>query len=239
MPTKQHYVPNFILRNFVSVDGTLWIMQKDTKRCWARKGGGNDRYDAFAENEYLPQNVDYAFWTREHAAAPIISTILAAGRAGNAPCLVHAENEHLCRFLLAQILRVPRVKDFAVNLHAAAYYSMLRDNPCGDQDIDHPERAVFQKMVGMEVEVAVVKPNTGFPLLVSDEPCFLAEDKVVMRIAQDACLQLSDPAAFAGGYHLLDPGYVAALNRETLAKAQRFIAGPACEPIEQLVTRDR
>ena len=235
MATKQHYVPNFILSNFASADGTLWVVRKDTGRCWAKRAGRGGRYDAFAENEYLPQEVDDALWPGEDVAAPIMSSILATARTGDVPDLDRADKEHLCRFLLMQILRVPRVKDYAAALDAAAYYAMLCDDPGGEQDNDHPERNLFRRMVGMELEVALVSPDSPSPLLVGDEPCLLARDKVVMRLAQDVCLQLSRPADFAGGFHTLGPDYVAKLNRETFVKAKRFVASPHREVMLKLV----
>ena len=234
MATKQHYVPNFVLRNFASADKTLWIMDKTTEKIWSKRGREEDRYDAFAENEYLPEDVDNAFWEPEEKAAQVVSTILGSARAGEPPCIDTGDKEHLCHFLLGQILRVPRVKRFSEDLHAGAYHTMLEDDPARDPDDEHPQREFYRRVLGPQVAIGGGEPGTATPLLVSDEPCYATETKVVMRIAKDTCLQLSQPAAFGGGYHRLHPDYVAALNRETWDNAHRFIAGPAREPIQHL-----
>ena len=49
---KHHYTPNFILRGFATATGKLWVLDKKTGRCWAKDGGTDGRFDAFAENNY-------------------------------------------------------------------------------------------------------------------------------------------------------------------------------------------
>ena len=228
---KQHYVPNFILRNFAGPDGALWVFDKQARRCWRKNG---PRYDAFAENEYLPNNVDDVFAPRETAAGPAIESIILSARTAVAPNLDAADREHLCRFLLAQILRVPRLRGYGEKkrIRRSIYHSLLRDDLRGDEDLAHPERGVFRAMLAMWPEVACARPGVQTPLLVNDEPCLWVGDlsqpgaRIVMRLAKDVCVQLSHPADFAGGLHGLGADDVAFLNAEAFRKAARFVAGP-------------
>ena len=59
-------------------------------------------------------------------------------------------------------------------------------------------------------DVARVSPRVSAAFLISDEPCVAAPQPLplpgrlmVMRIAADVCLRLSQPANCAGGFHEL------------------------------------
>lgn len=226
MSTKQHYVPNFILRKFASRDRTLWILDKSTGNCWSKRGGKRNRYDDFVQNNYLPQKVDDTIGLREYAAAPLILRILVEARSGVASSLSDTDKTDLCRFLVNQILRGPRVKKFAEKLHSQFYYSMLKDDLDGARDSEYPERDLFQKMTHMQLVPAIVDANTNNLLVISDEPCWFTYDVVVMRIAKDAIIQLHNVGESGPGVHILDSNWVTKLNRESINKADRFIAGP-------------
>lgn len=49
---KHHYTPNFILRGFATTAERLWVLDKTSGHCWAKDGGPDARFDAFAENNY-------------------------------------------------------------------------------------------------------------------------------------------------------------------------------------------
>ena len=225
MSTKQHYVPNFILRNFASRDRTLWILDKSTGNCWSKKGGKRNRYDDFVQNNYLPQAVDDTLGLRERAAAPIIMSILTEARSGVASSLSHTDKKDLCRFLVNQILRGPRVKKLAEDLDPQSYHSMIQDVLDAARDSDFPERDLFQKMMYMQLVPAVVAANTNSLLVISDEPCWFNDDVVVMRIAKDVIIQLHTGGSGSSAQQL-DSNWVTNLNRESINKADRFIAGP-------------
>ena len=236
MSDKQHYVPNFILRNFASCDRTLWILDKNTGKNWAIKGGKNERYDNFAQNNYLPQDIDQVIGLLEEGTAPILKSILTDVRSGISPNLTCSDKESLCKFLVNLILRAPRVKDFGESLHSKLYYSMLQDNLDAEQDDEHPERDLFQKLLRMNVEFGLVQPGTTTLLVICDEPCWHSEKWVVMRIAKDVLIQLGNFNRPNFWIHKFDLNYVNELNREAMNKGRRFIAGPDCDTLQRLFT---
>ena len=226
MTVKQHYVPNFILKNFASRKNELWILNKETGKYWLNKGGRDNRYAGFAQNNYLPPDVDDSFGGLELKVAPLIKTILKDARIGNVPRLSLNEKKYLCHFFLAQILRAPRVKVFGEELHSQAYYSMLQETPEAKADPDYPERAVFAWMTSLKLEYAVVEPIANAPLLVCDEPCVYSDERVAMLIAKDATIQLSECRGSETDVLVIDSEGVNKLNRETMARATKFVAGP-------------
>ena len=87
---KHHYNPNFILRRFADDSDTLWVLDKDTGRCWPKRGGRQNRYDAFAENGYNTvkdargvddDSVEDFYTEVEARAAPIIDTLVSTAQA--------------------------------------------------------------------------------------------------------------------------------------------------------------
>ncbi|MDE0039329.1 MAG: DUF4238 domain-containing protein [Gammaproteobacteria bacterium] len=240
----QHYTSNFVLVNFAGTDGALWIADKGSGRCWVRRSRSHPpRYDAFAQNQYVPTDVDEVLTERESAAAPVMRKVIKSARAGVAPDLPLADKEDLCAFLFVQIVRAPRVKQWAEKLDSQALYEMLTDRLTSAADARHPERTFFRRMMEMPLEVGRVRPDAALPLLIGDEPClaraqyaesdeqlgngpFGVPDQVIMPVAKDVYVQLSLPDNFAGGFHELDIEYVKALNAQIVSKAQRFVAGP-------------
>lgn len=240
----QHYISNFVLVNFAGTDGALWIADKDSGHCWVRRPRSQPlRYDAFAQNQYVPTGVDDVLTERESAAAPVVRKVVESARAEVAPDLTLAEKQYLCDFLFVQILRAPRVKQWAEKLDAPALYELLTDRLTSAVDERHPERAFLRRMMEMRLEVARVRRDAALPLLIGDEPClarapyaeggdqlgdgpFSLPDQVVMPVAKDVYVQLSLAERFAGGFHELDIEYVRALNSQITRKAQRFVAGP-------------
>ena len=223
---KQHYVPNFILRNFASCDGVLWIINKETGDCWSRTGGKQNRLNDFVENKYLPSRVDQAISLNESNAAPIIKQILIMARKGVAPSLTRTDKKKLCKYLYNQILRAPRVREHGENIHSGLYHSMLEDNPDAVLDNEYPERELFHAMVWMDLESAVIPKHINSHLVVSDEPCWHSEEIVVMRIAKDAFIQLGNFNRGVSFVHAIEPDFVDELNLESMKKAHRFVAGP-------------
>ena len=120
---KHHYNPNFILRRFAHDSGTLWVLDKDTGRCWPKRGGRQDRYDAFAENGYNTvkdacgaddDSVEDFYTEVEARAAPIIDTMVNTADAGLLPHIGLVDKEHLVRFLWAQHIRSPYERNAAL-----------------------------------------------------------------------------------------------------------------------------
>ena len=240
----QHYVPNFVLVNFAGADRALWIADKGSGQCWVRRPRSKcPRYDAFAQNRYVPTEVDNVLTNRESAGASVVRKVVESARDGVSPDLLPADKQDLCAFLFVQILRVPRVKQWAEKLDAGALYEMLTDRLTGAIEERHPERTFFRRMMDMPLEVGRVRRDAALPLMMGDEPClarvphvqdgeqvgdglFELPDQVTMPVSKDVYVQLSLPENFAGGFHELDTEYVEALNEQVVRKAQRFVAGP-------------
>ena len=118
---KHHYTPNFILRGFASTAGRrLWVLDKTSGHCWAKDGGPDDRFDAFAENNYnslldSAGNRDVSIEDHlekiEDAAAPIVRDLVDYAAAGIYPTLSDERRAELAQFLWAQHLRSPRVRE--------------------------------------------------------------------------------------------------------------------------------
>ena len=250
----QHYVPNFVLVNFAGTDRALWIADKGSGRCWVRRPRSQPpRYDAFAQNQYVPTDIDDALTKRESAGAPVVRKVVESARAGVAPDLPPADKQDLCAFLFVQILRTPRVRQYAEKLDPDAFYEMLTDRLTSAVDERHPERTFFGRMMEMSLEVSRVRRDAALPLLMGDEPClarapyaadgvqfgdgpFGLPDQVIMPVAKDVYVQLSLPENFAGGFDELDTEYVRALNSQIARKAQRFVAGPTKASLMQALS---
>ena len=168
----QHYVPNFVLVNFADTDRALWIADKGSGHCWVRRPRSQSpRYDAFAQNQYVPTDVDDVLTKRESAGAPVVRKVVESARAGVAPDLSPNEKQDLCAFLFVQILRAPRVKQWAEKLDLDALYEMLADRLTSAVDERHPERTFFRRMMEMRLEVSRVRRDAAPPLVIGDEPC--------------------------------------------------------------------
>lgn len=117
---KNHYTPNFILRGFATTTGRLWVLDKSSGCCWAKDGGPDDRFDAFAENNYntlldpagkRDTSIEDYLEKIEDAAAPIVRDLVDYATAGLYPSLSHESRTKLAQFLWAQHLRSPCVRE--------------------------------------------------------------------------------------------------------------------------------
>jgi len=117
---KHHYTPNFILRDFATTTGRLWVLDKTSGRCWAKDGGPDARFDAFAENNYnslldsagsRDTSIEDHLEKIEDAAAPIIRDLVDYATAGLYPTLGDERKGVLAQFLWAQHLRSPCVRE--------------------------------------------------------------------------------------------------------------------------------
>ena len=261
---KRHYVPDFILRNFAGADKVLWIMNKRTGETWCKKPSDRCRqagYDAFAQKNYNPNDVEEALTELESEAAPIVEQIVECARRGRTAAFDKAEKDRLCAFLLVQILRIPRMKDYAMNGNwefpevSQVFWQMLKnvsthDMPAGlEADVanadvkahEHLDYIMWKRMTAMIIDVTRISPVVDGGFLICDEPCLLkgwllqSGDRVVMPLARDVCLQLSRPEDAAGELEICGPGFVNELNLQTLEKSQQFIAGPNRACLERLM----
>ena len=259
--TLRHYVPNFILRNFADDNGVLWVLDKETGKCFSDKGGDKRRYRAFAERDYNPPHTESVLADIESSAAPVVERLIEHARCGMPPELDPASKGRLCTFLLIQSLRVPRVKNWVISEHWEyerdkellwQIFSELRnaDFPGGleadaaDSTIENHEqleKIFWLRMMKMNIFVATLGGTRGYGLIVGDEPCLMRQylvrsgDVVVMPLASDVWLELSRPEDLPGGLSKLDRAWTEALNLQTFEKARRFVAGSSEDCLRNLV----
>ena len=168
---KHHYNPNFILRNFVDANRTLWVLDKQTARCWAKRGG-NGRYDAFAENGYntikdvqgSPDDSVEDFYTEvEACAAPIIDRLIVTIEAGLCPHIGELDKEHLARFLWAQYVRSPfeRAATRRDGTASRAMYQAILDTSLEKGIPPDLIYAVLPKNLEQMIDDAIVKAPTA------------------------------------------------------------------------------
>ena len=112
---KHHYNPNFILRRFADEHGTLWLLDKNTGRCWPKRGGRRRRYEAFLENGYNTvtdssgaddDSVEDFYTEIETRAAPVIDTMITVAHSGLMPAIGPEAKEYLIRFSLGSVRSV-------------------------------------------------------------------------------------------------------------------------------------
>ena len=117
---KHHYTPNFILRGFATPAERLWVLDKRSGHCWAKDGGPDARFDAFAENNYnslldsegnRDTSIEDHLEKIEDVAAPIVRDLVGYATAGIYPILSDERRAQLAQFLWAQHLRSPCVRE--------------------------------------------------------------------------------------------------------------------------------
>ena len=168
---KHHYNPNFILRNFADSSSTLWVLDKQAARCWAKKGGSG-RYDAFAENGYNTtrdaqgspdDSVEHFYTEIETRAAPVVDRVVALVEAGLCPPINQIDKEHLARLVWAQYVRSPfeRAATQRDRIARRAMYQAVLDT-CVDKGI--PPALIHDflpKSLEQMMEDAIVKAPTA------------------------------------------------------------------------------
>ena len=251
-----HYVPDFILRDFADSQEILWILDKRTRKIWPKKPSEKIRqsgYAAFAENDYNPNDVEKLLSQLEGEAAPIIRNIVESARCRKVAVLDHLEKELLCSFLLVQTLRIPRVRNFAVNRDwevpqgRQLLWYMLRDI-CAHQlpdglaaelcnpdltEHEHLVVIVWKRMTNMIMDVLRIDDPNAPKFVIGDEPCLRkgwlvqSGDLVIMPLTADTYIQMSMVGDSIGEYSECSVQMVEALNAQTLEKSHRFVAGPS------------
>lgn len=111
IPKRHHYVPRFILANFVDDAGKLWAG-------WV---GGGPVWSAAPDEVYVERHLytsidaagnrdtelEQAYSVLEGMAKPLVDRFLANGRSGAAPLVTDAEKAVWDEFLFHQMKRVP------------------------------------------------------------------------------------------------------------------------------------
>lgn len=265
----QHYISNFTLRNFADEQDVLWIMDKHLGRLRSMRGSRDGakpgpknqiRYKAFGENRYNPDHVENALCKVESEAAGVIRDILDGARAGKPIILDHRGKFQLCAFLFAQIVRVPRMKQFAMQMGRQnseakrVYWEMFSNIGVGSvpteldravadpsvTDHDCQDLILLRRMTLMQLDITKITSANHANFMIGDEPClmngFLARpgEIVTMPLAKDVTVQLSRPEDSAGGLHPCGAEFALAKNTETFKKANRFVAGPDPSALRRL-----
>ena len=254
-----HYVPNFVLKNFADDTNGLWIMDKIQGRCFRDKGGGDTYDNAFAEHCYNPSNIEEVLTRIESMASPIVKKIIDFARSGENIVVDSTEKGHLCTFLLVQVLRIPRVKNMQwefegdidvlwemfVDLCENKYPVGLEVEKSNENLTEHRhfEKIIWLRMMEMSINIARVENSAGTALLIGDEPClmkgFLVKqgDRLTMPLAKDVYIELSRPGESPGTWFELSKKDVQELNGQTYSKSHRFVAGISHDLLIQ--TRDK
>ena len=258
-----HYVPNFVLKNFADDTNGLWIMNKIQGHFFRDKGGGDTYDNAFAEHGYNPSDAESVLARIESMASPIVKKIIDLARAGKYAVLDSTEKGYLCTFLFVQALRIPRVKNWVMNKQWEfdgdkntlwEMFSDLCENkyPVGldaeksNEDLtEHPhfEKIIWLRMMEMSINVMSIKKDTCNALLIGDEPCLMKGflinkgDCLTMPLAKEVYIELLRPEESPGTWFELSEKDVQELNVQTYSKAHRFVAGVAKDSLIQ--ARDR
>ena len=263
-----HYVPDFVIRNFADTNGVLWILDKTTSHIWCKKASVKSKgtgYDAFAEHAYNPITTEDQLAELERKTAPIIREIIENARTQTFSVLDQNDKEYLCAFLLVQTLRIPRVKDFATRRDWGypqgrdLLWQMLKaictkDLPNGlsvdiadPQLTEHPhfELIVWKRMTDMVLDVLCISDPTATNFVIGDEPCLRkgwllqSDDCVVMPISKNVFIQFSFPEDSSGELSDCSLEMTNALNAQTFQNSQRFVAGSDPLYLKQLLDHKR
>jgi hypothetical protein len=110
-PKRHHYVPRFILANFVDAIGKLWVRRVDGGKVWSAVPEDvyveRHRYSSVDETGSRDPELEKAYSVLEGLAKPIVDRFLAAGRSGAPPVITVAEKAVWDEFLYHQMKRVP------------------------------------------------------------------------------------------------------------------------------------
>lgn len=258
-----HYVPNFILKNFAHESNGLSILDKLDDRCFLDKGGGGSYDNAFAEHSYNPIHVEEVLSRIESNASPHVKKLIDSARCGEYAVLDAAEKGNLCTFLLVQSLRIPSVQNWVMknqwelerdkdvlwqmfkDLCENKYPVGLESEKLNEELTEHPylEKIIWLRMMDMNINVGTVKADPGTFLLIGDVPClmkgYLAKqgDVLTMPLAKDVYIELSRPESSAGRWFELSNDDVHDLNVQTYSKACRFVAGACRDLLRRTRTR--
>lgn len=110
-PQRQHYVPRFILANFVDDAGKLWIRRVSGGDTWFAKPDDvyveRHRYSWLDEDGSREPELERAYSVLEGGTASVVAEFLQAARVGRSPVLTTVEMSTWTEFLYHQMKRVP------------------------------------------------------------------------------------------------------------------------------------
>lgn len=111
IPKRHHYVPRFILANFVDCGGKLWVRRVNGGTVWSAVPEDvyveRHRYSSVDPAGNRDPELEKAYSVLEGLTKPIVDQLLAAGRSGRPPVITVAEKAVWDEFLYHQMKRVP------------------------------------------------------------------------------------------------------------------------------------
>lgn len=111
IPKRHHYVPRFILANFVDNTGKLWVRRLEDGRVWPASPEDvyveRHRYSFVdVEGKHDPA-LECAYSVLEGMTKPVIDKLLKAARTSQSPVITAGEKSVWDEFLYHQMKRVP------------------------------------------------------------------------------------------------------------------------------------
>jgi hypothetical protein len=112
-PKRHHYVPRFILANFVDDVGKLWVTRVSGGNVWSAKPDDvyveGHRYSWLTKDGSRDSELEQAYSVLEGETVPVVAEFLRAARARCSPVLTAAAMDTWTEFLYHQMKRVPAV----------------------------------------------------------------------------------------------------------------------------------
>ena len=111
-PTRNHYIPESLLKNFCDDDGLLWAGDKCGRAPFHPPPSKLFvKSKLYAKNDYSQSVITYeneeALAKIESDAASAISAVIEQARRGCPPRLSPEDDDHFKRFIIAQARRTP------------------------------------------------------------------------------------------------------------------------------------
>ena len=162
-PVRQHYIPEFLLRNFSDDRGHLWVYDKGQRNLYATNAKNvfvkRNIYTTF-RFEHIEKNTeferfissiikDYTYEVEDFArdiegnASPIISRVIDRARINQFPKLSQPESDKWKRFMLAMARRTPESRKRATSVSDDfAFYEAVKLH-ANKVNYDLPDREVL------------------------------------------------------------------------------------------------
>ena len=113
IPKRHHYVPRFILANFVDAEGKLWVRRVSDGMVWSAVPEDvyveRHRYSSIGPAGKRDPELEKAYSVLEGVTKPVVDKLVAAGRSSQTPAITIAEKAAWDEFLYHQMKRVPAV----------------------------------------------------------------------------------------------------------------------------------
>jgi len=199
-PKNQHYVPQFLLRNFTGKDGQLYVFNKTEDRSFKTLPRGiaaEAWFNDFTDAKGKPNTVEYVLGVLEDTVSVIIGGILERGSIGH---LTTMDRKNLAQFAAVQQLRVKAVRQRMKSLNEGIL-RILDDRGIepgevvprlSDDDVQHA--AIAQ--IGQAIPNAKILMGKAWILQQAPDavPFWISDNPVVLfNIVNERLLTLESP----------------------------------------------